>query len=179
MSYDYTPHYYPHPHQDRCCFSAHGPRGSEGLGDTNYCVVNAIAAAFNIVWSEANQLLTRLGRKPKRGIATWAVMNKPALKPYGEAREAKWFYRDGARYGRSGMTIKSFLRECDPSKRYVVTVSGHALAVIDGKVRGESNLSRRVRYIWEVTPHLQRPGAINLPAIVNKNLTTLAPCASL
>jgi hypothetical protein len=164
--------------------NAHKPRGREGLGDTNYCVVNAFAAAFGITWAESAELLARLGRKKRKGISTWAAIEKKAVEAYGEVREAKWLYKEvecgrvGWRYKtvKPSMTISTFLKQCDPSKRYVVTVSHHALAVVNGKVTGEDKLSRRIKKVWEVTPHLQRPGAINLPAIVNKNLTTPVSC---
>ncbi len=164
--------------------NAHRPRGREGLGDTGYCVVNAFAAAFQITWAESERLLARLGRKKKHGVSTWAVIEKPAVKAYGEVREAKWLYKDVAvdmgtwrsKRLQPSMTISTFLRKCDPAKRYVVTVSHHALAVVNGRVTGEDKLSRRIKKIWEVTPKLQRPGAINLPVCVNKNLTSVVAC---
>lgn len=163
---------------DLCCHSAHDPKGSQGWNDTNYCTVNAAAAAFNIVWSEAHKLLASVGRKNKRGVSSAAVIGMDQFKAYGEVREAVWLYNDVgyARY-KSHMTLRTLLRKVDPSKRYWVTVSRHALAVIGEKVRGENNLNRRVRKVWEVTPHLQRPGAINLPVLVKKNLTAPVACA--
>jgi hypothetical protein len=75
------------------------------------------------------------------------------------------------------MTVKTFLRACDHGKRYLITVSGHAMAVVDGRLcDARTNLNRRVRYAFEVTPKLQRPGAINLPVCVNKNLTSVVAC---
>lgn len=120
-----------------------------------------------------------MGRKKRKGFSTWKIAGHNLVKPYGEIREAKWLYNESGVYAgrRAGMTVKTFLKKCDRSKRYLITVSGHAMAVVDGKLCDDRDyLGSRVRYAFEVTPHLQRPGAINLPAIVNKNLTSVVAC---
>jgi hypothetical protein len=167
----------PHPQMHRCFNSAQTQ--VTDLDDCNCCTVTATAYALNILWDEAQALLKRMGRKRFKGFSTWKIAGHNLVKPYGEIREAKWLYNESGAYAgsRAGMTIKTFLRKCDPSKRYLVTVSGHALAVVDGKLCDySSNLNRRVRYAFEVNPHLQRPGAINLPVCVNKNLTSAVAC---
>ena len=176
--------YSPSASHDICCHRADRPRGAEDAGDTNYCVINAVASAFNILWVESKRLLHSVGRKKKHGYSTRLLMEKEELRAYGEARKAVWFYQEvecGRRCWRykttkPGMTIKTFLRKCDPNKRYIVTVPRHALAVVNGKATGEDNLNRRVKEIWEVTPKLERPGAINLPVLVKKNLTAAPSC---
>jgi hypothetical protein len=174
--------YIPSNIHDRCCFSGNVAQGyAQVASDHNCCTVNAFAAAFNVVWSEARAALAKMGRKNRHGFTTWVIFGdryKPITSKYGEAREAKWLYKTGAKYGRAGMTLGTFLKRCDPSKRYLLTIARHALAVVDGKLRdqNDSRLGCRIRYIWEVTPILHRPGAINLPAIVNKNLTTPVSC---
>jgi hypothetical protein len=165
------------PYMHRCYYS--GQTQVTDMDDTNHCTVTATAYALNILWSEAQALLASMGRKRKRGFSTWKIAGHNLVKPYGEVREAKWLYNEGGAYAgiRAGMTVRTFLRKCDKGKRYLITVSGHAMAVVDGRLCDSgSNLGRRVKYAFEVTPHLQRPGAINLPAIVNKNLTSVVAC---
>lgn len=147
-------------HLDFCV----GAQGAH-IQEARSCTVSAAAAAFNILWSEAYQLLAKAGRKPRRGIVSARLMANPRLlSPYGEAREAKWFYRKDYK---AGMTLKTFLRLADPGKRYYVTITHHAFAVIGGRVRDyELRLNSRVKFVWEVTPKLDRPGAINLPVPV-------------
>jgi hypothetical protein len=165
------------PYMHRCYYS--GQTQVTDMDDTNHCTVTATAYALNILWSEAQSLLAGMGRKRKGGFSTWRIAHHNLTKLYGEVREAQWFYNESAVWKgkRAGMTVKTFLRKCDKSKRYLITVSGHAMAVVDGKLCDWSNnLNRRVRYIFEVTPKLQRPGAINLPVLVNKNLTSVTGC---
>jgi hypothetical protein len=149
-----------HPYLDRC----HGANGGRGdIRDSGSCTVSAMAAAFNILWPEAHAYLASIGRKTGHGFSMHCAMTRPKLSKYGEAREAKWLYKDDSR---ARMTVKNFLKVCDPAKRYVVIVSGHTFAVIGGKVRDYTEqLNRRVKWVYEISPKLDRPGAINLPAL--------------
>lgn len=176
MNLDRNSRFVPDPQLHRCFYS--GQTKVTDLNDCSYCTVTATAYALNILWSEARDLLARMGRKRKKGFATWRIAESPKLKPYGEAREAKWLYNEkGTWKGRACMTVRTFLKKCDPTKRYMITVSQHAMAVVDGKLCDSGyHLHQRVRWAFEVTPKLERPGAINLPVLVKKNLTAVSAC---
>lgn len=169
--------FYADPVIHQCRFN--GADNRTDLDDCNYCTVTATAHALNILWSEAQALLGRMGRKRRGGFSTWKIAGHNLVKPYGMVREAKWLYNEGSVYSgwRAGMTVRTFLRRCDHGKRYLITVSDHAMAVVDGKLcDSRYSLNRRVRYAFEVTPKLERPGAINLPVCINKNLTSVVAC---
>jgi hypothetical protein len=169
--------FFPDP-QLHVCLSS-GQKKITDLDDCNCCTVTATAYALNILWDEAQALLKRMGRQRKKGFSTWKIAGHNLVKPYGTVVEAKWLYNESGVWNgrRAGMTVKTFLRACDHGKRYLITVSGHAMAVVDGRLcDARTNLNRRVRYAFEVTPKLQRPGAINLPVCVNKNLTSVVAC---
>lgn len=173
MNLDRDSRFIPDPQLHRCFYA--GQCKITDLDDTNYCTVTATAYALNILWNEARDLLARMGRKRKGGFNIWKIAEHRFLKYYGEAREAKWLYNDCGGGYRARMTVATFLKKCDPTKRYMITVSGHAMAVVDGRLcDGRDQLRRRVRWAYEVTPKLDRPGAINLPVLVKKNLTTAA-----
>lgn len=149
---------------DRCAHSGYAKPFSSR--DFRCCTVIAFAAAFQVLYSEADAVLKRAGRKFRRGFSTCRLVESKAVNPYGTVREAKWFYQEGAKSWAANMKVKTFLKQADPGKRYMVCVAGHVFAVVNGRlVDSVDQLNCHVKWIYEVTPHVDRPGAINFPAL--------------
>lgn len=157
--------------------------------DANSCTVNAFAAAFNITLGVADAHLRALGRKPGRGFNTVLMMEAASTQLlYGkvtpimferpnvilgtECSTGRHYRRtEGTRKSSyAHMRVRTFLEKfAEPGKRYVVNVRGHAFAVINQKVRDcDDQANRILRFVYEVEPHVRRPGAINFPMIVNR-----------
>ena len=115
--------------------------------DTNDCTVKALAIATNSPYIKAHAVLASLGRKRGRGVGAlhWDYgVAEVALKNLGYTAKT---------INVPAKTIASLSNYLDPSKRYICTVRGHALAFVNGKVEDWSEGSkRRILKIQEVTP---------------------------
>ena len=89
--------------------------------EANDCTVLALSNAKGIPYEEAHAILKAHGRKDRNGpmIADWSR----AVRSAGLQMEPAF----------SSITLGRFLRE-HPGGRWVLHVSGHAFAVVDGKV---------------------------------------------
>jgi hypothetical protein len=169
----------------------HNACGKPIPGDNNNCTVHAFAAAFNVTREAADAHVTKLGRKRRRGFNTHRMMTAPGTQIiFGKVTPIQferpnvilgYDYGTGRRYSRregtrksdfAHMRVSTFLKKhAKPGARYVVNVSGHAFAVIDRRVRDYSDHANRIlKYVFEVEPHLNRPGAINLPVLASRRL---------
>lgn len=113
---------------------------SGGSFEHNDCVVRAFATAACVSYEAAHELFKRHGRKDRHKtypLTTKAVMAEafPGLEP---------------RLHPCGTTLARFVEE-NHTGHYIVHVSGHALAVVDGVVHDWNERPRRiVKKSWKL-----------------------------
>ncbi len=143
-----------------------------GRNEKNDCVVRAFMAALDISYDSAHAFVANyLKRIKKRGTFTSTylpnvigkVKNGKKIKMYGVSPSHD--YLIGFRFPNTklltnpkykkptGYTLRSFI-ENHPTGNYFLIVEGHAVAVVDGKLygnTGEGNykINRRVHYVVE------------------------------
>lgn len=114
---------------------------SEAKGERKDCAVRAVAVAFSLPYSESYARFAAAGREP--GKATPRYISRDVITALGGCRLDEW----------KGKTLARFLREA-PAGRYVVGVTGHAIAVIDGVVHDHKDSGvgprYRVRRVYKV-----------------------------
>jgi hypothetical protein len=94
-------------------------RRAEGFcGETNDCTVRATAILLNQKYAEAHAALAQCGRKPKDGFNYPKAAKKLGLQPRPEF---------------SCKTVQRVLQELPPG-RFVLRISKHVFAVVDGVV---------------------------------------------
>ena len=94
-------------------------------GDTtehNDCTVRALSAAAQVPYEQAHAALARAGRVNGRGVKFWAIQN--AYSEFG----GKWV---AFNFEAKLPTLAHFTSAL-PSRRCVVLIRGHALALVDG-----------------------------------------------
>jgi hypothetical protein len=142
-----------------------------GAKEKNDCVVRAFMAALDTSYDSTHAFVKKyLKRENKRGTYTsihlpeviGKVKNGKKIKMYGVSPSHD--YLVGFRFKTkvitnpkykkpTGYTLRSFM-ENHPTGRYFLIVEGHAVAVVDGKLygnTGEGNykINRRVHYVVE------------------------------
>lgn len=157
-------------------------------GETNDCTVRATSVAFMITYEEAHKMLAAAGRKNRKGFNYYRFLHHNSfINDYVAWKEITSFRKTRnvrvarGRYSRYYMpgdiikrecsvTVKTFLDKfADPSKRYVVRVNRHVIPVVNGRMQdSEYYLNCRVKQVYEITPKVNRPGAINPPMIVKR-----------
>jgi len=136
--------------------------------ESNDCVVRAFMAALDISYDSAHAFVKKyLHRVNKRGTYTSSylsniigkVKNGKKIKMYGASPSHSWMYEGvniitNPKYKKpTSYTLRSFI-ENHPTGRYFLIVEGHAIAVVDGKLygntgEGEYKINRRVHYAVE------------------------------
>lgn len=107
------------------------------------CTVLALSKAKGMPFSEAQEFVAKLGRKPGKGFHFIKIAEATGMKYH---HLQNWKAKSGFRRCR----VDSFLRE-NKVGRFVVNVPGHVFAVIDGKVHDTSYQPMRIiRAVWEV-----------------------------
>jgi hypothetical protein len=108
-------------------------------GEANDCTVRALANVLGAPYPLAHKLLTAAGRKPKRGMlwSQWSkVYNRLGIKMvsvHGSTKSARFIARSSGVKLSQGITIEKMLPLISKG-RYIVQVTGHVFAVIDGKI---------------------------------------------
>jgi hypothetical protein len=143
-----------------------------GINEKNDCVVRAFMAALDTSYDSAHAWVKKyLKRENKKGTYTnihlsnviGKVKNGKKIKMYGVSPSHDFligFRFKGAKlltnpkYKKpTSYTLRSFI-ENHPTGRYFVIVEGHAVAVVDGKLYGNTGegtykINRRVHYVVE------------------------------
>ena len=142
-----------------------------GAKEKNDCVVRAFMAALDTSYDSTHAFVKKyLKRENKRGTYTsihlpeiiGKVKNGKKIKMYGVSPSHD--YLIGFRFKTkvitnpkykkpTGYTLRSFI-ENHPIGRYFLIVEGHAVAVVDGKLYGNTGegtykINRRVHYVVE------------------------------
>jgi hypothetical protein len=124
--------------------------------DSNNCTVLALAATTGVSYDEAFSVAQKVwSRKPKKGVRTSTLDNYFSLKLGAKKVDTKKVYHVKNRNENvvCKMTVSTFAKEY-PTGNYYVLVSGHALAINDGKILDHANLllkpKRIVKYAWKI-----------------------------
>ena len=136
---------------------------SDTFNETNDCAVRALAIACNQPYMKAHTLLSGRGRINRQG--TYAPQYIGALSDLG--------FRGVHVPRTTAKTISSLHKQLDPTKRYIVEVSGHLLAYVNGTIEdwtGDPERKpsrRRIENIMVIEP-LKSKNAIRKASRYNK-----------
>lgn len=122
--------------------------------DANNCTVLALAATTGMPYDEAYKIAENIWmRKRKKGVRT------STLETYFSAHAKKVDTKKVYHVKRDNkdvvckMTVSTFAKEY-PTGNYYLLVSGHALAINDGKILDHKNLllkpKRIVKHAWKI-----------------------------
>ena len=123
---------------------------SHQFKETNDCAVVAVALATDCPYKDVHGIMGTLGREPRSGTP-WSII-KSTVHFLGFDVEITTPRKPcGGKY-----TSYKLPPNLDPNKRYMAVVSGHILAIINGRVEDWTQGRRcRIEQIWEVTPCLK------------------------
>jgi hypothetical protein len=123
-------------------------------GETNDCVVRAIASTFKLEYNVAHRFVAEeFGRKPRKGTFNTAIkllsLNNIKGIPYSVIPKTNLIYPGSARHQKNGgkptnITLSMFI-ERYPKGKYLVIKKGHAFSVIDGVVVGNKSDGNHLR----------------------------------
>jgi hypothetical protein len=124
--------------------------------DYNNCTVLALAATTGISYDEAYKIAeVSWNRKKKKGVRSSILSNYFSSVTMSEKVDTKKVYhvkRDN-RDVVCKMTVGTFAKEY-PKGNYFLIVSGHALAINDGKVLDHQHLlskpKRIIKHAWKI-----------------------------
>jgi hypothetical protein len=132
-------------------------QGQSRMNETNDCTVRALANAAGWDYSEAHALLSKHGRRFRKG-AVFSVYHKAYAEAglhlvgiHGSTRRARFAGNyTGTTPGR-GMTVETALRGLQDG-RYVVLITGHAFAVVEGRIidKGGTRAGSHVFAVYKV-----------------------------
>ena len=129
--------------------------GASSEREHNDCTVRALANATGMAYSEAHALLSKHGRRFKRG-AFFGTYYKAYLEAglslvgvYGETVRAHSAARMANTTRGPGITLGKVLPRLQRG-RYIVLITGHATAVVDGKMidQGAQRAGSRVLAVF-------------------------------
>ena len=113
--------------------------GESSQQEASDCTVRALANAAPMPYADAHALLSKHGRKFRHG-ATFTVYHAAYLEAgltlhgiFGETRRAVFAGRHCGQTRMAGITLGRLLPRLRTG-RWIVLITGHALAVVDGKV---------------------------------------------
>lgn len=120
---------------------------SRAKGEHNDCTVKALTAATGLPYADCHMALAKQGRKPRKGCH-FNSMGKRAAASLG------WLMETVDPFDYRAKTMITAERDrAFRSGRYVVQVSRHVAALIDGKVIDHSQGSRRrIQCVYAFTP---------------------------
>jgi hypothetical protein len=113
---------------------------NSGIKDGNNCTICALSTAVGIPYNEAFAIGQKAGRKTGKGFNTKKLMET--------ARKMGVVYR---KIKCGSITIQKFIKKY-PEGRYIVRISRHAFAIIDGTIydHQENGAMCRITDIWKV-----------------------------
>lgn len=119
------------------------------LNERNDCAVASVAIASGIPYEKVREAYRKAGRRARCGA--WTYTTEKALKLLGvQVKQATEKY-----LRKGGKTLRTLERVLDPNKRYLIRVSGHMVAGINGRIEDTERASlRRVIEVQEVLDFL-------------------------
>ena len=113
--------------------------GAAKPGETNDCTVRALSNASGIHYDVAHRALQKEGRKPGRGAQAnvwhraYLASGMQLRGAYGVTRTTKALQRIYRVIPDKGATLSKIMPTLS-NGRFIVIVTGHALAVVDGAI---------------------------------------------
>jgi len=125
----------------------------------NDCAVKALAIACDVPYPVAHKTLKQLGRRGRCGTRRTLTI---------EAFKALGFKMEIIRH--TAKTVKTLPRDSAVQTGYFVAlVSGHILAIVNGKVEDHSEgSSRRIKLVGKILPVVSRKERARLKAEIMK-----------
>jgi hypothetical protein len=130
-------------------------RGVTSTAETNDCTVRALANAAEIPYDVAHRVLKKHGRKDRKG-ATFATLNAAyqecgfrLVSLHGDGKRACFAARHtntDSRKWKDGITFGKLVEQI-PYGEYIINVTGHAVAVVNGKVIDTFHNNARKRVV--------------------------------
>jgi uncharacterized protein (DUF3084 family) len=129
-------------------------RGVTSSAESNDCTVRALANAADIAYNVAHRVLKKHGRKDRKG-ATFKTLHAAyeecgfrLTKVCGDGKRARFAIRtvDNIPWA-EGITFGRLLEQLPSSGEYIINVTGHAVAVVNGKVIDTFNNNARKRVV--------------------------------
>jgi hypothetical protein len=124
--------------------------------DYNNCTVLALAATTGVSYDEAFSIAQNVwNRKTKKGVRTSTLDSYFNLRLGAKKVNTKKVYhvKHSNKDVVCKMTVGTFAKEY-PKGNYYVLVSGHALAINDGKILDHANLllkpKRIIKHAWKI-----------------------------
>ena len=112
--------------------------------EANDCTVRALANAYGMPYKLAHKIMAKQGRKSKSGLhpakthEALTRMGFNLLGVYGTTKKARFLARMLDCQPKAGITLATLLTSIGLG-RYVVTIRGHALAIVNGEVLDYGN----------------------------------------
>lgn len=107
--------------------------------ERNDCTVRSLASASGMHYDQAHELLKKYGRKDRHG-ARFSTMHKAYDEAgfvlnsvHGTTGQARFVARSTKREAEAGITLGKILPKLAFGE-YIVNVTGHAVAVVNGKI---------------------------------------------
>lgn len=127
-------------------------RGVTSSAETNDCTVRALANAADIAYDVAHAVLKKHGRKDRRG-ATFKTLHAAyeecgfrLVKVCGDGKRSRFAAQHTAARWVDGITFGKLVPQL-PYGEYIINVTGHAVAVVNGKVIDTFNNNARKRVV--------------------------------
>lgn len=132
-------------------------RGVTSSAESNDCTVRALANAADVPYDVAHRVLKKHGRKDRRG-ATFKTLNGAyeecgfrLVSLHGDGKRARFAARhtgtEHARKWVDGITFGKLVESLPPYGEYIINVTGHAVAVVNGKVIDTFHNNARKRVV--------------------------------
>lgn len=140
-----------------------------GMDEVNDCAIRSTCVVTGLPYAEVHDLYKRNGRVDRRGVMNVVVervlmqlanrgvikiLPPPALPEikfrYHEPSPFGWRYVNGRMTRHGGMTV-SQLCKLHPKGRFLISVKGHVLSVIDGVVHDyKPGGKRQIQKLWKI-----------------------------
>lgn len=135
-------------------------RGVTSTAESNDCTVRALANAADVAYDVAHRVLKKHGRKDRRG-ATFKTLHAAyeecgfrLMQVCGDGKRARFAARHtDANAGTNsvkwvdGITFGKLVEQLPPYGEYIINVTGHAVAVVNGKVIDTFHNNARKRVV--------------------------------
>jgi sulfur carrier protein ThiS len=112
---------------------------SETGNETKDCTVRALANATEMPYEKAHALLKKHGRKDRKGVyfptmkAAYEEAGFTLYGVYGTTKSARYTARVAQQEAQTGTTLAKLLPNLGFGE-YIVNTTGHAVAVVNGKI---------------------------------------------
>jgi len=126
----------------------------EYKNDKNCCTVIASSVVFDEDFAKMQLIYDGEGRRRNKGLMpseTRRIFKKLADQRGYQCKQIKQIDMD--KFGGVGVTVNRVEAYLDPRKRYFISVKGHIIGAVAGKIQDWTEGRRnRVKEIWELTP---------------------------